>query len=161
MSKYTYSKIDSYVWRITQKHLTRLYPNKGWTWKNNKYFKPDFTGISKNRNIFTDPENNKTQLMKMSWTPIIRHNPIKYNYSPDDQSLKEYFKKRDEKLFCKEHIKSMQIIARRNKYKCRVCGLSLVGEEKIKINYIVPKKIDGQNKYINFEALHETCYKNR
>lgn len=159
VSKKTYSKIDHYTWLIIYKYLGRLHKNKSWRWKYNKYFKSDFTGISKDKNILTDPKENKNQLIKMSWTPINRHWPIKYKNSPDDSSLEEYFERRDEKLFNKKNIRSLQKISKKSNYKCRVCGLSLVGDEKIKVNNIIPKLVGGSDKYTNLEALHESCYK--
>ena len=159
VSKKVYSKLDSYTWLTTKKYLSKLHSKKGTRWIYKKYFKPDVTGVSKDKYILTDPKNNKVQLIKMVWTPITRHNPIKYNNSPDDPSLKEYFEKRDVKSFCKDNIKSMQKIAVKSSYTCRICGQSLVGEEKVKTNNIIPKKIGGQDKYINLEALHESCHK--
>ena len=67
-----------------------------WKWIKAQYFKPDKTGQSRNKWILTDPDTGN-QLKKMAWTPIVRHQQIKYNYSPYDVTLKEYFANRDQR----------------------------------------------------------------
>ena len=89
VSKKIFSIIDSYTWLKTMKHLKRLHNNKPTKWIYSKYFKPDYSGVSKDKWILTDPHNEKTQLFKMSWIPIVRHGMVKYKNSPDDASLKE------------------------------------------------------------------------
>lgn len=97
VSKKIFSSIDMYIWLKVRIHLKRLHNNKSFKWIHKRYFKPDYLGVSKDKWILTDPHNEKTQLFKMSWIPIVRHEVVKYKNSPDDSSLKEYFEKRDKK----------------------------------------------------------------
>lgn len=157
VSKKIFSIIDSYTWLKTMKHLKRLHNNKPTKWIYSKYFKPDYSGVSKDKWILTDPHNEKTQLFKMSWIPIVRHEVVKYKNSPDDASLKEYFEKRDKKEFIRDNILSRRKLAKQGNYKCRICKQSLVGEEELKINQIVPKKLGGAESYGNLELLHQSC----
>ena len=157
VSKKIFSIIDSYIWLKTMKHLKRLHNNKSTKWIYSRYFKPDYAGVSKDKWILTDPHNEMTQLFKMSWIPIVRHEVIKYKNSPDDASLKEYFEKRDKKEFLRNNIMSRRKLAKSSNYKCRVCKQSLVGEEELKINQIVPKKLGGVESYGNLELLHQSC----
>jgi len=101
------------------------------------------TEVGKFNLTFIDPHNEKTQLFKMSWIPIVRHEVVKYKNSPDDASLKEYFQKRDKKEFIRDNVLSRRKLAKQGNYKCRICKQSLVGEEELKINQIVPKKLGG------------------
>lgn len=126
-------------------------------WIYRKYFKPDYSGVSKDKWILTDPHNEKTQLFKISWIPIVRHEVVKYKNSPDDASLKEYFQKRDKKEFIRDNILSRRKLAKQGNYKCRICKQSLVGEEELKINQIVAKKLGGAESYGNLELLHQSC----
>jgi RNA-directed DNA polymerase len=158
VSKKIFSKLDTYVWIKVRKHLKILHPNKPFKWIYRKYFKADYTGVSKDRWILTDPHNFKTQLFKMSWIPIVRHAVVKYRNSPDDASLKEYFEYRDKKEFIRDNVLSRRKLAKRSKYKCRVCKQSLVGEEPLKINQIVPSKLGGDERYDNLELLHQSCH---
>lgn len=158
VSKDIYGGIDHYVWLKIRKHLKRLHLKKPWKWLIKQYFKSDFTGVSKNNWILTDPKNNSKQLFIMKWIPIVRHQLIKYKNSPDDSSLKEYFYKRDEKEFRKFNILSKRKIAKKTKYKCRICNQSLNGEESLEINHIVPHLMNGKDVYDNLELLHTSCH---
>lgn len=77
--------------------MKRLHNHKPFKWIYKRYFKPDYTGVSKNTWILTDSYNERNQLFKMSWIPIVRHEVITCRNSPDDASLKEYFEKREKK----------------------------------------------------------------
>ena len=96
VSKETFSKMDSHIYKISRRFLERLHPQKPAKWINERYYKPDSTGKSKNKWILTDPIE-KRQLKKMMVTPIIRHTMIKHNASPYDITLTEYFKMREMK----------------------------------------------------------------
>jgi RNA-directed DNA polymerase len=126
VAKETYADIDYYVWTKTRKYLNQLHPMKNSNWKKERYFKPDHNGISQNKWILTDPKNHDTQLYKMSWTPIERHVMVKFDNSPDNPELKQYFDERDEKEFEANNVLHRQKIAKQNKYKCRICGQSLI-----------------------------------
>jgi len=157
VAKKIYGKLDSYIWIKTRKHLKILHSNKPFKWIYKKYFKADYTGVSKDKWILTDPHDKKTQLFKMSWIPIVRHAVVKYSNSSDDSSLKEYFEKRDKKDFIKDNVLSRRKLAKCSNYKCRVCKQSLVGEESLKINQIVSRKLGGDERYDNLELLHKSC----
>lgn len=157
VSKKIFSNLSHYTWIKIRKYLKNLHNNKPFKWIYNRYFKPDYTGVSKDKRILTDPLDVKTQLFKMSWIPIVRHEVVKYMNSPDDASLKEYFGKRDEKEFIRDNVLSRRKLAKQGNYKCRVCNQSLVGEEQLKINQIVPSKLGGVDCYANLELLHQGC----
>lgn len=157
VAKKTYNNMDAYVWGKVRKHLKNLHPQKPFKWIYRKYFKPDYTGVSKDRWILTDPHNLKVQLFKMSWIPIVRHAMIKYRNSPDDASLKEYFQERDKKEFIKDNVLSRRKLAKYSNYKCRVCNQSLAEEEPLKVNQIVPYELGGDERYGNLELLHQGC----
>ncbi len=157
VSKKIFGKLDNYIWIKTRKHLKTLHPNKPFRWIYSKYFKEDYTGVSKDRWILTDPHDKKTQLFKMSWIQIVRHTVVKFKNSSDDASLKDYFENRDKKEFIRDNVLSRRKIAKRSNYKCRVCKQSLAGNETLKINQIVPAKLGGDERYDNLELLHRGC----
>jgi RNA-directed DNA polymerase len=157
VAKKIFEKLDSYIWIKTRKHLKGLHHNKPFKWIYRKYFKPDYTGVSKDKWILTDPHDKKAQLFKMSWIPIVRHAVVKYRNSPDDGSLTEYFAKRDKKDFINDNVSSRRKLAKLSNYKCRVCKQSLVGEESLNINHVVPVKLGGDERYDNLELLHQSC----
>ena len=159
VAKKIFNNIDNYIWIKVRKHLKLLHSNKPFKWIYRKYFKADYTGVSKDKWILTDPHDKKIQLFKMSWIPIVRHAVVKFRNSPDDGSLKEYFEIRDKKDFIKDNVVSRRKLAKISNYKCRVCKQSLVGEELLKINLIVPHKLGGDERYDNLELLHQSCRK--
>lgn len=157
VAKKVYGSIDHYLLIKTRKHLKALHPNKPFRWIYRKYFKADYTGVSKDKWILTDPHNVRNQLFRMSWIPIVRHNSVKYRNSPDDASLKEYFEKRDKKEFIRNNVLSRQKLAKASNYLCRVCKKSLVGKETLTINRIIPTELGGIDSYKNLELLHQSC----
>ncbi|KFK76763.1 RNA-directed DNA polymerase domain protein [Bacillus cereus] len=48
----------------------------------------------------------------MSWIKIERHNMVKFKNSPDDPTLKEYWEKRDRKVFDTENSMDRMKLAR-------------------------------------------------
>ena len=96
VSKETFSKMDSHIFKVTRRFLERLHSKKSAKWINERYYKLDLKGKSKNKWTLTDPIE-KRQLKRMMLTPIIRHTMIKHNASPYDTALEEYFKMRDKK----------------------------------------------------------------
>jgi RNA-directed DNA polymerase len=159
VSSQAFKDIDNYIYKKTHTYLKQRHHRRSIKWINQRYFKPDHTGVSKNKWILTDPDNHTNQLIHMGWTSIVRHEKIKQNYSPFDASLKDYFDKRDKKEFNSNNTLAKQKLAKKSKYKCRVCGTSLVGDEPIEANHIIPKIIGGHDNYENLELLHKSCHK--
>jgi len=103
VSKETFSKMDSHIYKVNRRFLERLHPKKSAKWINERYYKPDLKGKSNNKWILSDPIE-KRQLKRMAQIPIIRHTMIKHNASPYDVNLGEYFKMRDKKYNNKAKI---------------------------------------------------------
>ena len=89
----TFNKITYYQWQLTRKYLKRRHPKKPWKWILERYFHPDTFRQHKDKYILTDPENHKTQLIKMSWFKIRYSRQIKYKATPYDHQFKEYIQK--------------------------------------------------------------------
>lgn len=153
VSKEIFDNVDHYVWIKAMKYLKQLHPKKSLEWKKERYFKPDHNGISKDKWILTDPKYNNNQITKLSWIPIEKHVMVKFDNSPDNPALKQYFEQRDEKEFNVNNVLRRQKIAKTQKYKCRVCKQSLIGEESLEVNHIVPENIGGKSQYFNLELL--------
>ena len=158
VSKKTFSSIDHYIWLKSRKFINNLHPRKNFKWKRKRYYKPDYNGISKSKWILTDPDDHKNQITMMSWIPIERHVMVKYDNSPDNPQLKQYFEQRDEKEFIANNVLYRQKVAKMQKYKCRICKQSLTGDEALEMNHIVPKNVGGKSPYYNLELLHKSCH---
>lgn len=159
VSKVIYRDIDTYILERTLIYLKHRHHHKGIKWIRSKYFKADHTGISKDKWLLTDPTDHQNQIIRMSWTKIERHVKVKYKNSPYDATLKAYYEKRSQKIFDRENTLAKQKIAKKSKYKCRVCQQMLLGDEPIEANHIVPIIIGGRDTYENLELLHKSCHK--
>ncbi|MBC2580742.1 reverse transcriptase [Clostridium sp. DJ247] len=158
VSKEVYTAMDNYVWTNVYRFLRRLHPKKSWNWIKDRYFKPDKTGQSKNKWILTDPITNN-QLKKMAWTPIVRHHQIKHDYSPYNKELKEYFRKRDKKEFDKNNVAYRQKLAKKQDYKCPLCGMSITDfKEGLETHHKIPKIKGGSDEYKNLQLVHISCH---
>ncbi|MEK4671130.1 group II intron reverse transcriptase/maturase [Niallia sp. FSL R7-0271] len=159
VAKSIFRDIDSYVNGKVIIYLKHRHHRTSFRKLMKMYFKPDITGVSKDKWLLTCPKENSKQLIRMSWTKIERHVKIKQYNSPFDATLKAYFDKRDEKFFDRENTNAKRKLAKKSKYKCRICGESLQGTELIESNHIVPVVIGGVDSYDNFELLHKSCHK--
>ena len=56
--------------------------------------------------------------------------------------------------FNRFNILSKQKLAKKCKCRCRVRNQSLIGDETLKVNEIIPKSLGGKDVYNNFELLH-------
>lgn len=159
VAKVIFRDIDTYVNEKVVIYLKHRHHRTSFRKLMKMYFKPDNTGVSKDKWLLTCPKDNTKQLIRMSWTKIERHVKIKQYNSPFDASLKAYFDKRDEKIFNRENTNAKRKLAKKSRYKCRICGESLQGIEPIESNHIVPVVIGGVDSYDNLELLHKSCHK--
>ncbi|MGD6968998.1 group II intron reverse transcriptase/maturase [Rossellomorea vietnamensis] len=158
VAKKVFSAMDTHIWKVQYKFLRRLHPKKSWHWISNRYFKPDKTGQSKNNWILTDPITNN-QFKKVSWIPIKRHTLIKYDYSPFNKNLKDYFEKRDIKEFDRNNVAYRQKLAKKRNYKCSLCDKSIADRvEGLEVHHKIPKIKGGSNEYKNLELVHISCH---
>jgi RNA-directed DNA polymerase len=156
VSKKIMSAMDDYVARKVYKYLRRTHPKKSGKWCNQRYFKKAKHGGNA-KWILTCPITG-IQLLKMSWTKIERHTLIRYKNSPDDPSLNEYFMKRDIKAFDSTNTMSRIKLAKKQGYKCILCGQSLQNGEALGVYHKIPKALGGTDEYKNLELLHKPCY---
>ncbi|UYV55657.1 reverse transcriptase N-terminal domain-containing protein [Priestia megaterium] len=131
VSKKTFGYIDNYVFLKIRKHLRQLHPRKSWNWINKHYFKKPHHG-GNNKWILTCPLTN-IQLLKMSWIKIERHVMVAYKSSPDDPSLREYWEKRDRKVFNSENTLDRMKLARKQGYHCALRKQTLQNGEKVTV----------------------------
>lgn len=158
VSKEIYNKSDYHLWKIQSKFLRGLHPKKSWKWIKRRYYKPDKLGQSKNKWILTDPITGN-QLKKFSWTPIVRHELIKFNNSPFDKNLKGYFERRNIKQFERNNMALRQKLAKKQNYRCPLCGKSIIdGKEGLERHHKIPKVKGGNDAFRNQQLVHISCH---
>jgi RNA-directed DNA polymerase len=92
VSSEVFSRLDSYVWRLTYKWAKYSHPNKSKHWAVNRYF-GGFGRFRRNQWVFGNRDNG-AYLLKFSWTKIVRHQMVPGSASPDDPDLAEYWARR-------------------------------------------------------------------
>jgi RNA-directed DNA polymerase len=158
VAKEIFSDIDCYLWKKTERWITRSHPRKNWDWIKDRYFKPDRTGQSRSKWILTAPDTGN-QLKRMSWTEIKRHEMIKHTSTPCDLTLAEYFRRRDIKEFENNNVSSRQKLAKKQKYVCPICKRSITDfKEGLEIHHIIPKHYGGSGEYKNLQLVHVSCH---
>lgn len=158
VSKEIFRDMDNYIWKKTVKYLRQLHPKKSWEWKKDRYFKPDMYGISEDKWLLTDPDG-KYQMVRMAWTSIERHEIIKYKNTPYDATLAEYFEKREVKEFKKNTISFYQKLAKKQNYKCPLCGMSIIdGRESFEDHHKIPRCKGGDGTIKNRILVHTSCH---
>jgi RNA-directed DNA polymerase len=163
VSKETFSYIKSRVWQYLWRWAKRRHPKQNTTWVQKRYFKT----INGNKWTFatsTSDRRGKEKdliLYPIAYTPIERHIKVKGESSPDDPSLKEYWKKRHQKYgksYWERNSRNYNIAQNQN-WKCPICGESLFNEEEIETHHIVPVAQGGRDDLENLQHLHKACHK--
>jgi RNA-directed DNA polymerase len=129
VSKKSFGGIANYVFHKTCKYLRQLHPKKSWKWIKKRYFRKPHHG-GDNSWVLTCPITN-IQLLHMTWIKIKRHVMVLYKNSLDDPALKEYWEKRDRKVFDTENTLDRIKLARKQGYRCALCRQPLQNGEKV------------------------------
>jgi len=94
VSSQTFSYVSTQVWKMLWKWCLRRHPNKGKHWVGDKYFSFHANARWK----FTAASGDKTfYLFDVNSVKIERHIKVKGTASPDDPTLQDYWKKRQER----------------------------------------------------------------
>ena len=153
VSKKIFGAMDNYIYWKIRKHFRQLHPKKSWKWIQARYYKHPHHGG--NAWTPTCPKTN-IQLLHMSWIKIERHNMVKFKNSPDDPSLKEYWEKRDRKVFDTENTMDRMKLARKQGYRCAICKIPLQNGEKVVVKDIpVQQNLISSN--LNLKLVHLPC----
>lgn len=154
-SSRTFTRLESWMHTRERRYAKRAHPRKGWKW-----IKPHYFGRwnldRKDRWVFGDKKTG-TYLHKLSWFSIRRHVLVQGNASPDNPALKEYWAKRMEAK-AKNHAPSHQKIARKQNFRCPVCGDTLFNDEELHIHHVQHRSRGGKSTYSNLQLLHLYCH---
>ena len=155
VSSEIFKGLDKWLFQRQYRYTKRTHPNKNWKWRQERYWgrlnldRQDYW-------VFGNKETGR-HLLKFSWFNIKRHILVKGKSSPDDPSLKEYWKQRN-LAKAKNHAKSIQKMAQKQGCVCPICGDSLFNGEEIHKHHKIPKKDGGKDTYSNFQLVHLYCH---
>ena len=157
VSSRIFHKLDDWMYQREKRFVKRTHPNKSGHWRVAKYWGRFNFDRPLERWVFGSKQTG-AYLLKFSWFSIKRHTLVKGYASPDDPSLKDYWRKREQAKARTTLIPSRQKIARRQGYLCPVCGETLLNEEVIQLHHKRPKSQGGDDSYGNLQLLHLYCH---
>lgn len=158
VSSRAFSSLDNYMYCRERRYVTRMHNNKSIKWRTEKYW--GRLNLDRNdRWVFGDKRTGR-YLLKFKWYNIIRHIMVKGDASPDNPSLRKYWKDREKAKAVMELGPSNQKIAKRQEYTCPVCGQTLFNEEELHRHHIKPRKKGGKDNIANLQLVHLYCHQN-
>lgn len=151
VSSKTFTAIDSYIWKSTQKWIKRRHPNKTLTWGNEKYF----CTIDKDRWVFGSKQ---MYLIKLRKTKIVRHHLIagSLNYFKEPEKFQKY--QATSTLQNRLNHAKMYYLYHREKGICPYCKVK-IEDHLFDIHHIKPKGEKGCNQWHNLILMHRNCHK--
>jgi RNA-directed DNA polymerase len=158
VAKATFNKMDNWMFTRECRYVIYTHPNRPRKWRDKRYW----GRWNKKRNdnwVFGDKQTGAF-LPKYVWTKIERHPKVKGTASPDDPSLKEYWRERS-KAGAKELTPSNQKIAQNQDHVCPICGEALYNDEELQKDHIQPRHKSGKDSYDNYQLLHTDCHKQK
>ncbi len=159
VSSTEFSKLDNYLFTRQVRYVKRTHPNKSKKWTQKRYWGK--LNLSRNNKWVFGDKDTGAYMLKFSWTKIERHTLVKQGYSPDDPELKEYWSKRNKRRNqseAKRLNKIQERVAKREGYKCPVCGDSLFNDEPLHLHHLIPKCKGGKDEVKNLVWVHQYCH---
>ncbi|SDF79786.1 RNA-directed DNA polymerase [Mucilaginibacter pineti] len=155
VAKKIFHSLDHWMFLKQCRHIIRMHNKKSWAWRRKKYF-GRFSLERSDRWVFGSKKTGR-YMLKFNWFKIERHTMVIDRSSPDDPSLKEYWKSR-EKVKMRDLTLGKQKIAKWQNYLCPVCKTSLFNDEELHLHHTQPKLKGGKNTYQNLRLVHEGCH---
>lgn len=166
-SKKVFSYFDSKIWEalykwarrkhgsLNRKEVIRKYFNIGI--QHSSYKKWDFLTLTKDRR----GKEKVLVLFKAATVPIVRHIKVAGTNSKDDPTLIRYWAQRAMSIgnFIFAQNSKYQKIAKKQDYKCPVCGSYIHNGESLHLHHIIPVNSGGTDERENLVWMHEACHK--
>lgn len=173
VSRKAFEYLDFYLFNRQLRYIYRTHANKGKRWAVKRYFGtncpskpndkwvfgiPTFNHLKKNKQS-NNEISYRPYMLKYRWIRIKRHHMIPNGYSPDDPSLKEFWKTRQLTGQTSNIINpGDQKIATIQRHTCPICHTSLYNNESLEKHHIIPRKEGGTDTYNNLVFLHKICH---
>jgi RNA-directed DNA polymerase len=155
VSSEAFRSLDTWMFHREEIYAKRMHPNKNKEWRRKRYW-GRLNPTRDDNWVFGDKQTG-AYLQKFRWNTIEKHTLVKGKSSPDDPSLKEYWRER-ERQKVKKLTPSYQKIAKEQGFVCPVCGDSLINGEEIHRHHIIPQKEGGKDTYSNLRLVHMYCH---
>lgn len=160
VSSKAFRLLDSYMFTREVRYVKRTHPKKPKYWTKDKYWGRLNLQRPNEKWVFGNKKSGN-YITKFAWTKIVRHSLVSKKSSPDDPSLKEYWKKRNKKSNKSDveiFNKKQAFIAGKQDFKCPVCGQTLFNNEPLHLHHIIPRNKGGKDTVNNLVWLHLYCH---
>lgn len=155
--------VDWKVWEMLYNWAMKRHLKRHKQWIVQKYFatqvrwKFKAKGIDRRGNPIT-----RYVLRLSEEMHIFRHIKVKEKASPDDPTLKAYWKQRQSQYGKLRFAKGSLYykIAVSQEWICPICGEYLFNEEELETHHKVMVKADGKDNVNNLVHLHKACHRN-
>lgn len=129
------------------------HPRKSWSWCKARYW--GSIPFRKEKWVFMNPQTGQ-YLHPLSWLPIQRHKLVKGRHSPDDPTLKDYWRKRQgERGYPQVGLRSK--LWKRQSGLCLACQETLDNGEALQVHPIKSRSEGGGNSLSSL--LHGSCHR--
>jgi RNA-directed DNA polymerase len=149
-SKKTFGRLSNILWQKLRAWANRRHPNKGQKWIMDKYWR-----VNDGRGWVFAPRQRDVRLRSHAETPIVRHTKIQSQRSPFDGDW-IYWSSRLGHY--PEISRRKAKLLKRQKGKCRWCGLYFCSEEVLEVDHRIPKALRGKDTYDNLQIIHKHCH---
>ncbi len=157
VSKKVFARLDSWMFRQEMHWARRLHPQKPWYWLKRKYW-GKLHSQRNDRWVFGLAEGGLGKpLLKLSWTPIVRHVLVKGGASPDDATLDHYWKQRTARRHSELNGKQ-RVLAKRQKGTCFWCGETVHNDEYLHVHHVESRRLGGSDEFFNLRLMHLYCH---
>jgi RNA-directed DNA polymerase len=156
-SKETYSACDNITYLQLKRWAERRHPKKSKSWVKNRYWhtiiEEGENGLSIRNWVFKT--NDGFELRRHAKIEIKRHIKVKGEASPYNGDWVYWSSRRGEHPDVNTR---MATLLKKQKGKCKYCGLSFKDADLLEIDHIIPKSQGGKDVYKNLQVLHRHCH---
>jgi RNA-directed DNA polymerase len=164
VSKQTFQTVDYHIWRALWHWAKRRHPKKPKRWIYGRYFAIGKYGAT----FYAESQDRRgkkirLRLDRMPALPIVRHVKVKGRASPDDPTLKAYWKTRRIKRGRQRLAKGSTLygIAETQRWQCPACGQALFDGQEVHLHHLIPVQAGGSDERENLHWLHAACHRQR
>ena len=153
VSQKVFSRLDHIIFRRIFKWGIKRHPNKGRKWIKKKYFHK-----IKNEDWVFASKINDTNLYRLAShadVKITRFIKVKGNISPYNGDLIYWSSRMGRHPEMPTRTASL---LKKQKGKCKICGLIFREEDVIEADHIIPTAAGGKDEYKNLQLLHRHCH---
>lgn len=157
VSKEIYGKLDRWMFDREVRWARKTHPQKPWDWLKRKYW-GKLHPKRNDRWVFGNAEHGPGKpLLKLAWTPIVRHVMVKGRTSPDDPELVKYWERRNDRQH-DELAGRQRTLARRQEGVCLWCRESVHNGEYLHVHHVEPRRLGGADDINNLRLMHLYCH---